>query len=59
MENTIKVKWKKSAIGKPEYQRKTIEGLGFRRLHQILALPDRPEIRGMLKRVNHLVEVIR
>ena len=58
MEKTIKVKWKKSAIGQPGYQRKTIEGLGFKRLHQVLALPDRPEIRGMLKRVNHLVEVI-
>ena len=58
MEKMIQVRWKKSAIGQPSYQKETIKGLGFRRLRQILALPDRPEIRGMIKRVGHLVEVI-
>ena len=58
MEKTIRVKWKKSAIGKPTYQKETIQGLGFRRLHQILTLPDHPEIRGMIQRVGHLVEVM-
>ena len=58
MEKMIRVRWKKSAIGQPSYQKETIKGLGFRRLRQILTLPDRPEIRGMIKRVGHLVEVI-
>jgi len=57
-EKMIKVKWKKSVSGRPENQRKTIQGLGFRRLHQIRILPDRPEIRGMLQRVSHLVHVL-
>jgi large subunit ribosomal protein L30 len=58
MEKMIRVRWKKSAIGQPSYQKETIRGLGFRRLRQILTLPDRPEIRGMIKGVGHLVEVI-
>jgi len=55
---TMTVRWKKSAIGKPNDQKKTIQSLGFRRLNQILTLPDRPEIRGMIDRVKHLVEVV-
>ncbi len=58
MEKMIRVRWKKSAIGQPSYQKETIKGLGFRRLRQTLTLPDRPEIRGMIHRVSHLVEVI-
>jgi len=58
MEKTIKVKWRRSVIGRPGNQRKTIQGLGFRRLNQTLTLPDRPEIRGMIDRVSHLLEVL-
>ena len=59
MEKTIQIKWKRSASGKPAYQRETLRGLGFKRLNQILTLPDRPEIRGMIARVIHLVEVMK
>ena len=58
IEHTITVKWIRSVIGRPESQRKTIQGLGFKRLNQILTLPDRPEIRGMIHRVNHLLEIV-
>ncbi len=58
MEKTLTVKWKRSAIGRYENQRQTLKGLGFKRLHQTLVLPDRPEIRGMVRRVMHLVDVI-
>ena len=57
-EKTIKVKWIRSVIGRPDNQRKTIRGLGFKRLHQTLTLPDRPEIRGMMNRVSHLLEIL-
>jgi len=57
MEKTITVKWIRSVIGRTDDQKKTIRGLGFKRLHQTLTLPDRPEIRGMINRVTHLVEV--
>ncbi len=58
MDRTMTVKWKKSAIGRYEYQKKTLRSLGFKRLNQTLVLPDRPEIRGMIGRVRHLVEVV-
>lgn len=58
VEKTITVKWRRSSIGRPENQKKIIKALGFRRLNQTLTLPDRPEIRGMIDRVSHLVEVI-
>jgi large subunit ribosomal protein L30 len=58
MEKRIKVKWRRSAIGRTDGQRKTIRGLGFKRLNQTLLLPDRPEIRGMVHRVGHLLEVL-
>jgi large subunit ribosomal protein L30 len=57
MDKMITVKWVRSAIGRIDDQKKTIRGLGFKRLHQTLTLPDRPEIRGMINRVLHLVEV--
>ena len=58
MEKTIKVKWKKSVIGRRADQKKTIQGLGFKRLNQTLILPDRPAIRGMIDRVSHLVDIV-
>jgi large subunit ribosomal protein L30 len=57
MEKTITVKWIRSVIGRTRDQRETIRGLGFKRLHQTLTLPDRPEIRGMIDCVAHLLEV--
>ena len=57
-EKTITVRWKRSAIGRPEDQRQTIQGLGFKRLNQTLVLQDRPAIRGMVNHVIHLLEVI-
>lgn len=53
----ITVKWVRSTIGRISDQKKTIRSLGFKRLHQTLTLPDRPEVRGMINRVIHLVEV--
>lgn len=57
-QKTMTVRWKRSAIGRPENQKKIIKALGFRRLNQTLTLPDCPEIRGMIHQVSHLVEVI-
>jgi len=58
MEKTITVKWKRSVIGRPQDQKETIRGLGFKRLNQTLTLPDRPQIRAMINHVQHLVEVM-
>jgi large subunit ribosomal protein L30 len=47
----------KSAIGRKEVQKLTLKALGLRRLHHTVVHPDRPEIRGMINRVVHLLEV--
>jgi large subunit ribosomal protein L30 len=57
-EKTITVTWRRSVIGQPADQKKTIQGLGFKRLNQTITLADRPEIRGMIHHVGHLLEVV-
>jgi large subunit ribosomal protein L30 len=47
----------KSLIGSQRRQRDTLRALGLRRMHQTVTQPDRPEIRGMIARVAHLVQV--
>ena len=53
----LKVTQVRSAIGTKPKHRGTLRALGLRRLGQSNVLPDRPEIRGMIARVPHLVEV--
>jgi large subunit ribosomal protein L30 len=53
----IRVKYVKSAIGYPKDQKATIEALGFRKLQQTVEHEDHPTIRGMIRKVNHLVQV--
>ena len=55
--STITVKQVKSAIGEKPKTRGTLRALGLGRIGNSNTLPDRPEIRGMLHRVPHLVEV--
>jgi large subunit ribosomal protein L30 len=56
-EGQIQVKQVKSAIGAKPKHRGTLRALGLGRPGQTAVLPDRPEIRGMVARVVHLVEV--
>ena len=53
----IKVTQIKSAIGTTPKHRRTLRALGLRRIGGSNTLPDRPEIRGMIARVPHLIEV--
>jgi large subunit ribosomal protein L30 len=53
----IKVRWVKSQIGYDRRQRATLRGLGFRRLNQTVAVEDTPAVRGMIRKVIHLVVV--
>jgi len=53
----LKVTQVRSAIGAKPKTRGTLRALGLRRLGQSNVLPDRPEIRGMVARVPHLVSV--
>ena len=53
----IKVTQVKSAIGSKPKHRGTLRALGLGRIGKTNTLPDRPEIRGMLARVPHLIKV--
>lgn len=55
---TITIKLKKSKIACNPVQRATINGLGLRNLHQTRTLENTPSVRGMIKKVIHLVEVV-
>jgi large subunit ribosomal protein L30 len=54
----LKLRMIGSLIGCPEPQRATVRGLGLRRIHQVVERPDTPEIRGMVKKVPHLVTIV-
>ena len=53
----LRVRQTRSSIGTKPKQRGTLRALGLGRIGRVNFLPDRPEIRGMLARVPHLVEV--
>ena len=57
MSKTIRVTWVKSQIGSNQRQRATLRGLGLRRLHQSVEIPDEPAMRGMVHKVRHLVRI--
>jgi large subunit ribosomal protein L30 len=53
----LKVTQIKSGIGTKPKHRGTLRALGLGRIGKTNVLPDRPEIRGMIARVPHLIEV--
>jgi large subunit ribosomal protein L30 len=53
----LKITQVRSGIGKKENQRRTLRSLGLKRVHDVVVKDDRPEIRGMVKTVTHLVTV--
>jgi len=53
----LKVTLKKSLIKASEPQRESARGLGLRKLNSSRVLKDTPEVRGMIGKVSHLVEV--
>jgi large subunit ribosomal protein L30 len=53
----LKITQVKSGIGRPETQRKTLEGLGLRGPHRSVVLQDSDAVRGMIRKVSHLVTV--
>jgi large subunit ribosomal protein L30 len=54
---TITVTQIGSPIGRQKYQRDTLIGLGLNKMHRSRELQDTPEVRGMIKKVRHLVRV--
>ena len=58
-EGKLKVTLVRSGIGRPETQKRTLRGLGLTRLHRAREFEDTPSIRGMIRKVQHLVRVER
>ncbi len=54
---TVKVTQIRSAIGHPQDQRATLIGLGLNKMYKTSELEDTPSVRGMIKKVQHLVKV--
>ena len=53
----IKVKQIKSKINSTKRQKRTLEALGIKKMHQIVEHEDTPQILGMVKKVGHLLSV--
>jgi len=58
MAKTIVVKQIGSPIRRPAKQRQTLVGLGLNKMHKTRELEDTPAIRGMVRKIPHLVEII-
>jgi len=57
MPKEIKIKLVRSGIGRPKRQRLILKGLGLTKLNRVITREDTREIRGMVKKVSHLVEL--
>jgi large subunit ribosomal protein L30 len=56
MAATLNVTLVKSMIGRPEKHRKVLRGMGLNKLNKTVQLEDTPSIRGMIRKVAHLVK---
>jgi large subunit ribosomal protein L30 len=54
----IRIKWVRSGIGFSYRAKEVIRSLGLRRLNHVVERPDTPQVRGLLAKVPHLVEVV-
>ena len=56
---TIKIKQIKSRIGAPKDQKRTLIALCLHKISQVVEVEDTPSIMGMVRKVHHLVEVVK
>jgi large subunit ribosomal protein L30 len=56
MAGTLKITLVRSMIGKPEAHRRVLRGMGLTRLNRTVELADTPAVRGMVRKVAHLVK---
>lgn len=55
---TIKIKQTRSRIGAPLREKRTLDTLGLRKMGKVVEREDTPVVRGMIRKVSHLVTVI-
>jgi len=57
-EKMIEITLVRSGVTRPETQQRTLRGLGLTRMNRTVRLKDTPAIRGMVRKVSHLVKVV-
>ena len=57
MTSRVKITLVKSPIGRPEKQRRVLLGMGLGKVGRTVSLNDTPEVKGMIRKVSHLVSV--
>lgn len=55
---TIKIQQTKSRIGAPKDQKRTLDALGLKKMNHVVEKDDTPALRGMIRKVRHLVTVV-
>lgn len=55
----LRLRQVRSGISTPSDQKATLRALGFRRIGEEILRPDHPAIRGMVRKVRHLVEIVK
>lgn len=55
----IKITLVKSAIDRPERQKRTLKALGLNRMNAVKEVESSPQVEGMIRKVNHLIQVER
>ncbi len=56
-EGKLKITLTRSVIGRPGKHKRTVQALGLRKMHQTVVHGDTPQIRGMIKKIGHLLTV--
>jgi len=54
----IRIEQVKSGIGRPRNQREVLRSIGLRRIRHVVERQDTPAVRGMVKKISHLVRVL-
>jgi len=57
-EKTVTVEQIGSPLRRPKDQRATLIGLGLNKMHRRSTLKDTPEVRGMIRKVHHMVRIV-
>jgi len=53
----LKITQVKSGVGRSDQQNRTLAGLGLCGPHKVVVLKDTPELRGMIRKVSHLISI--
>jgi large subunit ribosomal protein L30 len=53
----LKIKQIKSAIDRPERQKRTLRALGIKKMHRVVEVEATPQIEGMIRKIEHLLSI--